>query len=98
MDKIFAKIIANSNDKGTSIQRQSLINDKFDCEIYFNENKFTNNARLEKENSIIYLFNKKYYDLSNMFENCSLLTSINLSNFNTNNVINMNICLLDAVL
>ena len=63
MDKIFAKIIANSNDKGTSIQRQSLINDKFDCEIYFNENKFTNNARLEKDNSIIYLFNKKYYDL-----------------------------------
>ena len=86
MDKIFAKIIVDSNDKGRIIQRQSLIDDKFDCEIYFNENKFTNNARLEKENSIIYLFNKKYYDLSYMFLECSLLTSINLSNFNTNNV------------
>ena len=36
------------------------------------------------------LFKQYLIDMSNMFSNCSSLTSLNLSNFNTNNVIDMN--------
>ena len=44
---------------------------------------------VNQENNITFIFNKNYTDVSYMFYSCSSLTSINLSNFNTNNVTNM---------
>ena len=87
MDVIFAKIILE--EEGKVIAKRDLINDGFDCEIFVNEVRFVDNMRLKKDNHIIYIFKQKYNNLENMFRNCSLLTSINLSNFNTNNVTNM---------
>ena len=87
MDVIFAKIILK--EEGKVISRKDLINDRFDCEIFVNEIRFTNNMKLKKDNHIIYIFKTKYNNLNEMFYNCSLLSSINLSNFNTNNVTNM---------
>ena len=87
MDVIFAKIILN--EEGKTITKKDLINERFDCEIFVNEVRFINNIKLKKDNHIIYIFKKKYTDMNSMFRDCSLLTSINLSNFNTNNVNNM---------
>ena len=87
MDVIFAKIILN--EEGKTITKKDLINERFDCEIFVNEVRFINNIKLKKDNHIIYNFKKKYTDMKSMFYNCSLLISINLSNFNTNNVTNM---------
>ena len=87
MDVIFAKIILN--EEGKTIAKKDLINEGFDCEIFVNEVRFINNIKLKKDNHIIYNFKKKYTDMNSMFRDCSLLTSINLSNFNTNNVTNM---------
>ena len=66
-----------------------LINEKFDCDIFINEIKVSGNMTVNQENNITFIFNKNYTDLSSMFSYCSSLTSINLSNFNTNNVTNM---------
>ena len=87
MDVIFAEIKLNEN--GKKIRRKDLINDGFSCEIFVNEIKFTDGMELSKDNHIIYIFKKKYNNLFNMFYCCSLLTSINLTNFNTDNVIDM---------
>ncbi len=87
MDVIFAKIILKDEDK--IIYKKDLINDGYDCEIFVNEIRFANNIKLKKENNIIYIFKKKYNNTNNMFAGCSLLTSINVSNFNINNVTNM---------
>ena len=87
MDVIFAKIILK--EEGKVITRKDLINEGFDCEIFVNEVRFVDNMRLNKDNHIIYIFKQKYKNLQNMFCNCLLLTSINLSNFNSNNVTNM---------
>ena len=87
MDVIFAKIILK--EEGKLITKKDLINEGFDCEIFVNEVRFVDNMRLNKDNHIIYIFKQKYNNLHRMFDSCSLLTSINLSNFNTNNVTNM---------
>ena len=87
MDVIFAKIILK--EEGKVISRKDLINDRFDCEIFVNEIRFTNNMKLKKDNHIIYIFKTKYNNLNEMFKDCSLLSSINLSNYNTNNVTDM---------
>ncbi len=43
----------------------------------------------EKQYTLIFKIKKPLENLNNMFYNCSSLTYLNLSNFNTNNVINM---------
>ena len=88
MDVIFAKIILNEDDK--TITKRDLINDGFDCEIFVNEIRFINNIKLKKDNHIIYIFKNKYKSIKEMFKGCSLLTSINLSNYKTSHVSNMN--------
>ena len=87
MDVIFAKIILN--EEGKEIFRKDLINEGFDCEIFINEIRFINRMKLKKDNHIIYIIKNKYNNLEEMFNECSLLSSINLSNFNTNNVTDM---------
>ena len=87
MDVIFAKIILN--EEGKSIYKRDLINDGFDCEIFINETRFKDKMKLKKDNHIIYIFKQKYNNIKNMFYKCSLLTSINLSNFNTNRITDM---------
>ena len=62
----------------------------YDCEIFVNEVRFVDNMKLQKDNHIVYIFKQKYNNLEYMFYDCTLLTSINLSNFNTNNVTYMN--------
>ena len=56
MDVIFAKI--NLNEEGKVITKKDLINEGFDCEIFVNEIRFTNNIKLKKDNHIIYIFKK----------------------------------------
>ena len=46
--------------------------------------------RVQNRNNICINLKKNYTDLSNMFYNCTSLTSINLSNINTNDVTDMN--------
>ena len=88
MDVIFAKIILKEEEK--SITRRDLINDGFDCEIFVNEIRFKDTMKLKKENHIVYIFKQSYSNIQSMFEGCSLLTYINLSNYNTSNVTDMN--------
>ena len=64
MDVIFAKIILEEEGKG--IFRKDLINDKFDCEIFDNEIRFTNSIKLKKDNHIIYIFKNKYNNLEDV--------------------------------
>ena len=87
MDIITATI--KLNEEGRTINRRDLINYGFDCEILVNNIKLVNNIQLNKENNITYIFKNKYTDLQNMFIDCKLLTSINLSNFNADNVTNI---------
>ena len=84
--KIFAKNIWTEN---RPIPKKDLIGNKFECDIFINENKLTDNMIINKEKNITYILKKEYKDLSCMFSDCSSLTSIDLSNFNTNNVTNM---------
>ena len=86
MSTIFAK---NIWEKNNQITKKDLINEKFDCDIFINEIKLSDNMTVNRENNITYIFHKNYTDLSYIFKGCSSLTSINLSNFNTNNVTNM---------
>ena len=86
MNAIFAENIWKEN---RPITKKYLINEKFDCDIFINEIKLSGNMTVNQENNITFIFNKNYTDLSSMFSYCSSLTSINLSNFNTNNVTNM---------
>ena len=89
MDIISAKIILKEENK--TIELKDLINIKFedDCDIIINDIPFSEKMTLKKENNIIYKFKKIYSDLSSMFRDCSLLTSIDFSNYNTENVTNM---------
>ena len=74
MSILFAKNIWEVNKK---ITKKDLINPKFDCDIFINEIKFSENIKLSKENNIVYTnFKKKYIDLSEMFRNCQSLTYI----------------------
>ena len=60
------------------------------CEIYVNDNKidFTFKYEFSKKgnNKIIIKFKNNMTNMNHMFYNCSSLTSLNLSNFNINNV------------
>ena len=63
------------------------------CELYLNEEKISFTFKKKFENKSIYILKIKCKQLLNnincMFYECSSLTSLNLSNFNTNNVIDM---------
>ena len=75
MDIILAKIILKEENK--TITKKDLINEKYDCDIIINGMRFSNSMMtLEKENNIIYIFKKKYTQLSELFSDCKLLTSI----------------------
>ena len=82
MDVIFAEII--QDEEGRTITKKDLIYDGFDCEIFVNKIRFSNNLTLKKgNNNIIYIFKNKYKNLNLMFYGCSLLTTVDLSNFNS---------------
>ena len=87
MKTIFAKNICTQN---RAITKGDLINIKCESDIFINENKLTDNMIINKENNITYILKKDYKDMSHMFFHCSSLTSIDLSNLNTNNVTDMN--------
>ena len=82
-------LVQNKWEENKLITKKDIINSNFECEIFINENKLLDSMTVKKINNICINFNKNYTDLSDMFKNCSSLTSINLSNFNTNNVTNM---------
>ena len=86
-------IISNYSNKKNSntiiINKESEIKEEF-CEIYLNKNKIKFEHEFDKEeNRILLLFHKLLISTKNMFSGCSSLTSLNLSNFNTNNVKDM---------
>ena len=83
-------LVQNKWEENKLITKKDIINSNFECEIFINENKLLDSMTVKKINNICINFNKNYTDLSDMFKNCSSLTTINLSNFNTNNVTNMN--------
>ncbi len=75
---------------------------KDNCELYLNDKKidFCLKYKFEKEGKyiIIIIFEKHLTNTNYMFCNISSLTSLNLSNFISNNVINMSICSLFVLL
>ena len=89
MSLIFAKYMLLNEEK--KINKKDLINEKFECDIFINEQKFPDkiSSKLMEINRITYLFKRNYTDLSNMFENCTSLVSIDLSNFTPQNVIDI---------
>ena len=84
MNVIFAKILLKKGRK--TITRRDLINDGFDCEIFVNEIRFIDSIRLKKKNYVVYIFKQQYDNLKDMFSGCSLLSTINLTNYNTDNI------------
>ena len=86
-------INAETNVKDSNKEIQ-ILDDNFKNEvsILFDGKQIKSYHKFEKEgkHSIIYIFNKLLLSTKNMFRNCSSLTSLNLSNFNTNNVKDMN--------
>ena len=66
---------------------------KDNCEIIINNEliKFSYFHKFNKKGkyTILYIFKKNITKTNYMFNRCSSLTNINLSNFNTNNVKNM---------
>ena len=79
----------NSWYKGKGIENEKEIKDN--CEIYLNENKidFCYEYELEGKNIIKIKCINSLNNTNFMFFSCSFLTSLNLSNFNTNNVKDM---------
>ena len=63
---------------------------KENCELYLNENKidFCYKYKFDKEGkyTIKFIFKKPLININYIFFNCNKLLSIDLSNFNTNNV------------
>ena len=63
------------------------------CDLYLNNKKINFDFHYlfskEGEYTFIIIFTIILKDIRSMFYNCSRLTSLNLSNFNTNNVNNM---------
>ena len=55
MNTIFAKNIWTEN---RAISKGDLINRKFECDIFINEKKLTDNMIINKENNITYVFKK----------------------------------------
>ena len=86
MNTIFIK---NTWDENKLITKKDIINPKFECDIFINENKLLDSIRVQKNNNICINLRQDNTNLSQMFDGCGSLTSINLSNFNTNNVTNM---------
>ena len=86
MNTIFIK---NTWDENKLITKKDIINPKFECDIFINENKLLDNMRVQKNNNICINLRQDNTNLRQMFDGCGSLTSINLSNFNTNNVTNM---------
>ena len=72
------------------------------CDLYLNNERinFSYKYKFEKEGkySLKILFKRSIKNMSYMFNQCSSLTSLNLSNFNTNNVQNMSFCLVNVLL
>ena len=72
------------------------------CVLFFDENKidfsFKYNFKNKGNNSIKIMFKKPLNNLNFMFYGCSSLTSLNLSNFQTNNVNNMGYMFSDVLL
>ena len=83
METILAK---NSWKYDRAITKKDLINPKYECNIFINENKLIDNMVIKGENIITYIFNNYYENISDLFCHCTSLTSINLSNLNTSKV------------
>ena len=64
MNTIFAKNIWKENRAFT---KKDLIHENFECDIFINENKLTDNMIIKKENNITYVFKKDYIDINKMF-------------------------------
>ena len=81
--KVYSKVIGINNENEI----------RNNCEIYINNNKinfeFKNIFSEKGINKINIKCNKNLQNMSAMFYNCYSLTSLNLSNFNTNNINNM---------
>ena len=73
----------NENEKEIKDNCEIIINDELIPFSYFH--KFNKKGKY----TIIYIFKNKIAKTNYMFYECSSLTNINLSNFNTNNVTNM---------
>ena len=59
------------------------------CKVICNDEKIDFNSYVDKYNTLKIQIKEYLTNMSRMFNNCSSLTSLNLSNFNTNNVTNM---------
>ena len=86
MNTIF---IQNRWDENKLITKKDIINPKFECDIFINENKLLDNMKVKIYNNICINLKQNNTNLSEMFKDCRTLTSINLSNFSTNNVTDM---------
>ena len=65
MSVIFAKNIWEENK---AISKSDLINPKFECDIFVNDIKYSENMKINKENKIKYIFKKDFDNLSHLFE------------------------------
>ena len=81
--------IKNIWKEDRNIKKSDIINEKFNCDIFINDIKFSENMEIKEENDIFIKFHENYDDISNMFLDCESLTSIDLSNFNTEKVTDM---------
>ena len=93
--------ILNSHDevcREGKIEYNGISNEKDikdNCEIYINEKKINfcykyNKLEKKDKNIIKIIFNKSLSNTNWLFKDCSSITSLNLSNFNTKNVNDMN--------
>ena len=89
LNYIISNYSIKQNSNETIINKESKIREEF-YEIYLNKKKIKFEYEFDKEeNRILLLFHKLLISTKNMFSGCSSLTSLNLSNFNTNNVKDM---------
>ena len=81
------------NYKDTYLYKNKKEEVKKYIEIYLNNKKIDLEYKFKeiKEYKILIKFKRPLNNMSEMFYNCSSLTSLNLSNFNTNNVNNMSL-------
>ena len=93
--------IKNIWKEDRNIKKGDIINEKFNCDIFINDIKFSENMEIKEENDICIKFHENYDNISNMFLDCESLTmeymfvkcgklaSLDLSSFDTSNVTNM---------
>ena len=90
---IIAEIKIENFSLKQKIFNNNYINEKDFCDIYINNKKITfdNYYNFPKEGNyrIIYIFKKPLLLTNYMFSDCSSLISLDLSNFNTQNVTKM---------